>query len=171
MGVYTKTGDNGQTSLYTGERIDKDSLRVQVYGTIDEADSALAMARAFAENPKVKEKILALQKLLPLLMADLASLDQKPSIEAAHVNTLEMEMDAIESRLPPLRCFIVPGDTKAGAMLDLARTITRRAERLFCALAKSEAVHEEDRLFLNRLSDYCYLLMREEQETSEKLNV
>ena len=171
MGVYTKTGDEGKTSLYTGERVEKNSLRVQVYGTIDEANSALAMARAFAVNPKVKEKLLALQKLMPLLMADIASLGQEPMLHAEHVNGLEREMDKIEEALPPLHAFIVPGDTKAGAMLDLARTITRRAERLFCELSQTESVHQEDRLFLNRLSDYCFLLMREEQEKPEQWNV
>ena len=163
MGVYTKTGDEGKTSLYTGERVAKQSLRVSTYGAVDEAGSALAMARAFSENPKVKEKIHALQKLLPLLMADLASLGQEPMITSEHVAALEQEMDKIEAALPPLRCFVIPGDTKAGAMLDLARTTVRRAERLFCELSESEPVHQEDRLFLNRLSDYCFLLMREEE--------
>ena len=160
MGVYTKTGDKGLTSLYTGERVEKNCLRVQVYGAIDEANSALAMARAFAEKDNVREKIFALQKVLPRLMADLASLNQPPMITADDVTKLENEMDEIESSLPPLKCFIIPGDTKAGSILDLARTVTRRAERIFCELSKSEEVHEVDRLFLNRLSDYCFLLMR-----------
>ena len=164
MSVYTKTGDEGTTSLYTGERVEKDALRVQAYGTVDEANSALAMARAFATNAKVKEKIFALQKLMPLLMADLASIGNAPMIKSEHIAMLEQEMDKIESDLPPLQTFIIPGDTKAGAMLDLARTITRRAERIFCELSKTESVHSEDRIFLNRLSDYCFLLMREEQE-------
>lgn len=170
MSVYTKTGDEGKTSLYTGERVEKNSLRVQVYGTVDEANSALAMARAFAVNQKVKEKIAALQKLMPLLMADLASIGKEPMIKAEHIDALEQEMDRIETALPPLRAFIIPGDTKAGAMLDLARTITRRAERLFCELSKTESVHQENRIFLNRLSDYCFLLMREEQEGTEQWN-
>ena len=80
MSVYTKTGDKGLTSLYTGERVDKNCLRVQTYGAIDEADSALGIARAFVEVAEVREKILALQKLLPRLMADFASLNQAPLI-------------------------------------------------------------------------------------------
>ena len=170
MSVYTKTGDEGKTSLYTGERVKKHSLRVSTYGAVDEAGSALAMARAFAENPSVREKILALQKLLPQLMADLASLGQDPMIKQEHVAALEGEMDKIEAALPPLRAFVIPGDTKAGAMLDLARTTARRAERLLCELAESEPVHREDRLFMNRLSDYCFLLMREE-EYRDRLDV
>ena len=169
MSVYTKTGDQGKTSLYTGERVSKDSLRVQVYGTIDEANSALAMSRAFAKNPEVKEKIYKLQKLMPLLMADLASLNKPPLITEENISYLESEMDSIEAVLPKLTAFIIPGDSKSGAFLDLARTITRRAERKFLTLAQSEEVHNVDRLFLNRLSDYCFLLMRlEDKEEDNK---
>ena len=162
MSVYTKTGDKGLTSLYTGERVEKNSLRVQVYGAIDEADSALGLARAFVEVEDVREKIFNIQKLLPRLMADFASLNREPLITAEDVATLEAEMDALESSLPPLREFLIPGASKGGAFLDLARTITRRAERLACELWKSDKVHEADRIFLNRLSDYCFLLMRME---------
>lgn len=162
MAVYTKTGDEGLTSLYTGERVEKNCLRVQTYGAIDEADSALGLARAFAEIAEVREKILAAQKLLPRLMADFASLNREPIITFDDVKNLEAEMDALESSLPPLREFIIPGASKGGAFLDLARTITRRAERLACELSKSEKIHEVDKIFLNRLSDYCFLLMRRE---------
>lgn len=158
--IYTKTGDAGTTSLYTGERVEKNSLCVQVYGAIDEADSALGIARAFAEVEVVREKIFAVQKLLPRLMADFASLNREPLITEGDVKNLESEMDALENSLPPLREFLIPGNSKGGAFLDLARTITRRAERLSCELAKSEKVHEVDKIFLNRLSDYCFLLMR-----------
>ena len=163
MSVYTKTGDKGTTSLYTGERVDKNCLRVQTYGAIDETDSALGLARAFAEVDDVKEKIFALQKLLPRLMADFASLNQPPLITFDDVKNLESEMDALENFLPPLRAFIIPGNSKGGAFLDLARTVTRRAERLACELSKSEKIHDADKIFLNRLSDYCFLLMRREE--------
>lgn len=163
MSVYTKTGDNGETGLYTGERLSKEDPRVQTYGTIDEANSVLGMARAFSEIPEVREKILQLQKLLPKLMADIASLNKPAMITSGDVKQLEEEMDEMEKALPPLRNFLIPGDTKAGAILDLARTTVRRAERLFCKLARFEAVHEVDGIFLNRLSDYCFLLMRVEE--------
>ena len=162
MKIYTKTGDRGLTSLYTGERVEKNSLRVQVYGAIDEADSALGIARAFVEVEAVKEKIFAVQKILPRLMADFASLNQEPLITSDDVKNLESEMDALESLLPPLKEFLIPGNSKGGAFLDLARTITRRAERLACELSKSEKIHEADKIFLNRLSDFCFLLMRRE---------
>ncbi len=163
MGVYTKTGDKGQTSLYTGERVDKYSLRVETYGAIDEAGSALAMARAFATKEAVQEKVFALLKKLPLLMADIASLGEKPMITHEDVNMLEKEIDDIDATLPKLDHFLIPGATKAGAMLDLARTSVRRAERRFCALAHEAELHEDDRVFLNRLSDYCFMLMRLEE--------
>jgi len=160
--IYTKTGDKGLTSLYTGERVEKNCLRVQTYGAIDETDSALGLARAFAEVEDVKEKILALQKLFPRLMADFASLNQEPLITTGDVKNFEKEMDTLEEELPPLKEFLIPGNSKGGAFLDLARTIARRAERLSCELSKSEPVHEVDKIFLNRLSDYCFLLMRKE---------
>ena len=152
MGVYTKTGDKGQTSLYTGERVDKDALRVETYGSVDEAGSALAMARAFATKEAVREKILVLLKKLPLLMADIASLGEKPRITREDSEMMEKDIDAIDAKLPKLAHF-----------LDLARTSVRRAERRFCALAKEADLHEEDRVFLNRLSDYCFMLMRLEE--------
>jgi cob(I)alamin adenosyltransferase len=163
MKIYTKTGDAGLTSLYTGERVEKNSLRVQVYGAIDEADSALGLARAFVTVNDVREKIFAVQKILPRLMADFASLNREPIITTEDVTKLETEMDELENSLPPLREFLIPGASKGGAFLDLARTITRRAERLACDLAKSEHVHEVDKIFLNRLSDYCFMLMRREE--------
>ena len=164
MSIYTKTGDAGETGLYTGERVKKSSLRVAVYGTVDELDSVLGLARAFAAKAEVRERVLALQKKLPMLMADLASRAQKASIAEADVAVLEQAMDELEGRLPPLTSFLVPGDTQGGAALDHARTVTRRAERLFCRLAEEEEVHDTDRRYLNRLSDYCFLLMRLEEQ-------
>lgn len=163
MKVYTKTGDDGKTSLFTGERLDKDDPRVQTYGTVDEINSVLGMARAFSDVNEVKEKIYQLQKILPRLMADLASMNKPALINENDVKTLEIEMDEMDKLLPPLKSFIIPGSTKSGAILDLARTITRRAEREFCKLGRFEAVHELDGIFLNRLSDYCFMLMRVEE--------
>ena len=170
MSVTTKTGDKGQTSLFTGERVDKDSLRVEVYGTIDEVDAALAMARAFSEKDEVTKRIYGVQQKLGRLMADFASLDKEPLITAADVKAMEDDITVLEDALPEQNSFIIPGDTKAGAMLDHARTVVRRAERLAIRLAKTEAVAESDRLFLNRLSDYCYLLMRLEEDVFTSLD-
>ena len=167
MGVYTKTGDKGQTSLYTGERVNKDSLRVETYGIVDEMNSALGMARAFCENEEVKTLLYMLQKDVSLFMADLASLGQPPQITEMNISEMEDEMDRIEGIVGPLRKFLVPGDTKGGAMLDLARTVARRAERQMLRLAREEEVHEVDRLYINRLSDYCFMLMRFEEYRPE----
>lgn len=170
MSVTTKTGDKGQTSLFTGERVEKDSLRVEVYGTIDEVDAALAMARAFSEKDEVTKRIYGVQQKLGRLMADFASLGKEPLITAADVKAMEDDIAVLEDALPEQNSFIIPGDTKAGAMLDHARTVVRRAERLAIRLAKTEAVAESDRLFLNRLSDYCYLLMRLEEDVFTSLD-
>lgn len=164
MSIYTKTGDAGETGLYTGERVRKSSLRVAVYGTVDEFDSVLGLARAFVAKAEVRERVLALQKKLPALMADLASRAQEAMIAEADVAAIEQAMDELEGRLPPLTSFLVPGDTQGGAALDHARTVTRRAERLFCRLSEEEEVHDTDRRYLNRLSDYCFLLMRLEEQ-------
>ena len=164
MSVTTKTGDKGLTSLYTGERVDKDCQRVETYGTIDELGSALAMARAFAEKAEVRERILKLQQQLSQLMADFASCGQQPYITAEMVLALEQELAAVEGRLPALTRFLVPGDTKAGAMLDMARSTARRAERCACRLSRETTIAESDRLFLNRISDYIFLLMRLEEQ-------
>ena len=154
MGVYTKTGDKGQTSLYTGQRVDKDSLRVETYGIIDEMNSALGMARAFCENKEVKQLILALQRDIPNFMADLASIGARPMINEYHIKDMENEMDRIENEVGALGCFLIPGSTK----------IARRAERQMLRLAKEEEVAEVDRLYINRLSDYCFMLMRLEEK-------
>lgn len=163
MGVYTKTGDQGTTGLLTGERVDKDSLRVEAYGSIDEMNSALAMARALCKNTRVTEKIFQLQKLNMMLMADLASVSGDRFIDVSHIALLEKAIDDIEEILPPLASFVTPGDTPGGAALDMARTTARRAERRALTLSKSETVNETVLIVLNRLSDLCFMLMRLEE--------
>lgn len=160
MKVYTKTGDEGLTSLYTGERVEKDSPRVEAYGTVDEINSALAIARSFSEIPDLQEKILEIQKTLPRLMADLASINRPATITDSDIKNIEEDIDLIDRNLPPLRNFVIPGDTRAGAFLDLARTTARRAERKLYKLSHFEAIYEVDRVYLNRLSDYLFMLMR-----------
>lgn len=162
MKVYTKTGDKGQTGLYTGERIDKDSVRVEAYGMVDEADSALGMARAIAVNPEVKTTIYDLQKLLWSLMADIASVGAEPRITGKEVQQLETLIDKFDAQLPPLTSFLVPGDTASSAALDIARTVTRRAERQLWRLSRQEDLSGEGLVFLNRLSDLCFVLARVE---------
>lgn len=168
--VYTKTGDKGTTGLLTGERIKKTSARVEAYGTVDEVTSALGLARANCTRPEVKETIFKLQKLLMLVMADLASAgSQERYVTAEHVTALEQMIDEFDAKLPPLKSFIVPGDTPGAAALDLARTVTRRAERQTLRLKEEEAdaINEQLLISLNRLSDLCFVLSRLESENAK----
>ena len=167
MSITTKTGDNGETSLLTGERVKKSGLRVDTYGTLDEVDSALGLARAFSDKDDVAERILTLQRKLPALMADFASCGTESRITMEDVREIESWCDDVESDLPEEHAFIIPGGSQSGAMLDLARTTARRAERCACRLAEAEEVAASDRIYLNRLSDYCYLLMRLEEDIYE----
>lgn len=163
MKVYTKTGDRGTTGLLTGQRIDKDSMRVEAYGTVDEVNSALALARAFSTKNSVCDTIYDLQKMLMLIMAELSSIDNSNAyISEKHVEKLEQFIDSFDEKLPPLNHFIIPGDNPGAAALDLARTVTRRAERQTLKLSRQEKVSENVLITLNRLSDLCFVLARVE---------
>lgn len=164
MKVYTKTGDKGTTGLLTGERIEKDSIRVEAYGNIDEINSTLGLARAFCTNSEVKETIHKVQKLLMLIMAELASGDGTAYITAEHVSLFEQTMDKFDETLPPLKEFLVPGDNPGSAALDMARTTARRAERQVLRLSRQEKVGENLLVVLNRLSDLCFVLLRVENK-------
>lgn len=162
--VYTRTGDRGKTSLYTGERVSKDSLRVEAYGSVDEADSVLGQARAFAVHENVKSTIYKLQKDLWMLMADVASVGNEPNIKPEDVIELERLIDSYTESLQPLDHFLVPGETKSESFLNAARSVVRRAERAMWRLNESEPVNEVDIRYLNRLSDLCFTLGRYESE-------
>lgn len=162
--VYTRTGDRGKTSLYTGERVSKDSLRVEAYGSVDEADSVLGQARAFAVHENVKFTIYKLQKDLWMLMADVASVGNEPNIKPEDVTELERLIDSYTESLQPLDHFLVPGETKSESFLNAARSVVRRAERAMWRLNESEPVNEVDIRYLNRLSDLCFTLGRYESE-------
>ena len=167
--VYTKTGDKGMTSLYTGERYDKDSTRVSAYGTIDELQACLGVARAQVTKEYLKEDIKNIERSLWLLMADVSSLGVKEeniNITEAQVEELERIIDAYDEKLEPLSVFILPGDSPTATALHVARTVARRAERLMWTLVKEEPdeVHMSNLRYLNRLSDLCYMLGRVETE-------
>ena len=166
MKIYTKTGDKGTTGLYTGQRVDKDSLRVEAYGNVDEINSALGMARAQVKNDEVRSAILDLQKLLmQKVMSDLASLDRAESYTtAADIAWLEGLIDSFTSKLAPLNHFIIPGENLGAAALDMARTTARRAERQVWRLSRQEKIDENLIVALNRLSDLCFTLSRIETE-------
>lgn len=164
MKVYTKTGDGGQTSLLSKQRVNKDSDRVNAYGTVDEASAAMGLAKSLSGQLWAIEIIQQVQTELISLNADLATDDSaantKFRIGEEHVNRLETIIDSLEQRRIPQRYFVTPGTTSAGAALDLARTIVRRAERLVVRLKRSETVSAPVSLYLNRLSDLLFVLAR-----------
>lgn len=165
MKLYTKTGDRGETSLYTGERVAKDSIRVEAYGTIDEFDAALGLARALCQNKDVGAAIYEVQKLLSGAMAAVASTPgQTPGLAADTVQVVETMIDTFDARLAPLTHFLIPGGLPGAAALDVARTVARRAERQLWRLSRQESVDEQVLILVNRLSDLCFALARAENE-------
>lgn len=164
--IYTKGGDKGQTSLGNGARVAKASLRVEAYGTVDEANATIGLARLHTQGDD--DAMLArIQNDLFDLGADLctpAADDEAPGaalrVVAAQVERLEAEIDAMNAELAPLNSFILPGGTPAAAYLHLARTVTRRAERHICALAEHETVGANTIAYVNRLSDHLFVTAR-----------
>jgi cob(I)alamin adenosyltransferase len=163
--IYTRGGDRGETSLGDGARVPKHALRVAAYGTVDEANAALGIARLHTDAA-ADEMLDRIQNDLFDLGADLCMPEGGSRgagalrIAAAQVERLEQEIDAMNTSLPPLDSFILPGGTPAAAYLHLARTITRRAERLVSELAAHEPVNPEALKYLNRLSDHLFVLGR-----------
>lgn len=169
--IYTKTGDDGTTALGTGERVMKDGQRVTAYGTIDEANAAIGVARLAigASCEPVTTALLRIQNDLFDLGADLCVPDRGEElaftplrVSAAQVGWLEDQIDALNSELSPLRSFVLPGGTTGGAHLHVARTVCRRAERETITLAKldGEAVSDAVLQYLNRLSDFLFVASR-----------
>jgi cob(I)alamin adenosyltransferase len=169
--IYTRTGDNGTTSLGNGQRVPKQTLRIAAYGTVDEANSAIGVARVHTHvgNPAVDEKLARVQNDLFDLGADLCVPDrgEKLSYEplrivSTQVKRLEDEIDEMNSELNPLRSFILPGGSPAAAHLHVARTVCRRAERLIVELAArdDEPVSDAAIQYINRLSDFLFVAAR-----------
>ena len=160
--VYTKTGDQGQTSLVGGARVSKASLRVDAYGDVDELNSVIGLARAQVNDKTVDEVLGLIQNDLFTLGADLASPSEiaVPRIGESFVKTLEDFADRFLAELEPLKEFILPGGSEAGAVLHLARTVARRSERRAVALSEIEELNAETIVYLNRLSDLLFILAR-----------
>ena len=163
--IYTRGGDAGETSLGDGARVPKNTLRVTAFGTVDEANAAFGIARLHAD-PAADEMLDRIQNDLFDLGADLCTPEGGRRsagalrIVAAQVERLEREIDAMNATLLPLDSFILPGGSAAAAYLHLARTVTRRAERLVSELARTEPVNPEALKYLNRLSDHLFVLGR-----------
>jgi cob(I)alamin adenosyltransferase len=160
--VYTKAGDGGETALVGGARVSKASARVEAYGDVDELNSVIGLARAHLEDLQVDEVLSLLQNDLFTVGGDLASPAdiQVPRIEASFVRTLEETADRFLTQLEPLKEFILPGGSAAGATLHLARTVARRAERRTVSLAQTEEINSLVIVYLNRLSDLLFILAR-----------
>jgi cob(I)alamin adenosyltransferase len=166
MKIYTKTGDAGSTGLFGGARVDKDDARVEAYGTVDETNAAIGMARA-ARAPEPVERVLAeLQVDLFVLGAELACVAGKEDklrmrlLSAEDIARLERAIDDAEAALPPLTSFVLPGGTPAAAALHHARTVCRRAERRVLAAGRASPIRGEVSIYLNRLSDLLFVLAR-----------
>ncbi|RDI94552.1 cob(I)yrinic acid a,c-diamide adenosyltransferase [Meiothermus sp. QL-1] len=168
MKIYTRTGDQGETGLYGAERVGKDHPRVEAYGTVDEANSAIGLARSLLPpaHRDIQADLEYLQNALFDLGADLATRMGSPyernlvRMEAEDVARLEALIDRYQEEAPPFRGFVHPGGHPAAAALHLARTIARRAERRVVALMRQEAVNAEALRYLNRLSDLLFTLAR-----------
>ncbi|MGU3401472.1 cob(I)yrinic acid a,c-diamide adenosyltransferase [Brucellaceae bacterium D45D] len=168
--IYTRTGDNGTTGLTSGPRRLKSDLRVEAYGTVDETNASIGMARIYTGYHSAIDVMLAhIQNDLFDLGADLSTPDDgKPlsyeplRIVASQVTRLEVDIDQLNAELAPLHSFILPGGSAASAALHMARTVSRRAERLMVALSKTdgEVVSKEALQYINRLSDFLFVAAR-----------
>ena len=172
--VYTGGGDRGETSLVGGQRISKDSIRIESYGTVDELNAVLGLARVSnrdstgaseADRARLDEILERVQNELFNLGSDLATLPAdrratQPVVEPRHVEGLERTIDELNAGLPELTSFVLPGGGPVGAWLHLARTVCRRAERVVTTLARQEAIGPHSLVYLNRLSDLLFVLSR-----------
>ncbi|MBI3948270.1 MAG: cob(I)yrinic acid a,c-diamide adenosyltransferase [Armatimonadetes bacterium] len=169
MRIYTRTGDGGETGLAGGGRVRKDAARVEAYGTVDEANAHVGLARALLDDPALDAVLERVQNDLFDLGSDLATPEagdpSKPRrsairVQPAQVAQLEEDIDRLQADIPPLRRFILPGGDPAAAALHVARCVCRRAERRVVALAQGEPTNREALRYLNRLSDLLFVMAR-----------
>ncbi len=166
--IYTKTGDSGDTGLFGGGRVQKDDPRVEAYGDVDELNAVLGLARAIEPMPRVDEILIPMQRDLFSIGALLATPDRekmerhlaKANIDERRISDLERAIDDCEKELEPLKAFIIPGGSRKGAVLHVARTVCRRAERRVVALQREVEIPPLVVIYLNRLSDLLFTLAR-----------
>jgi|TARA_B000000475_G_C15904983_1_gene410178 cob(I)alamin adenosyltransferase len=167
--IYTKTGDEGKTSLGNGDRVNKHSLRVDAYGTVDETNATVGLARLHAKDITTTTQLSAIQNDLFDLGADLCRPNHEDDAKSTHrplrinskqVKRLENEIDSMNNALKTLKSFVLPGGSALAAHLHLCRTVSRRAERLTFALSETESVNEIAVKYLNRLSDWFFVASR-----------
>lgn len=171
MKIYTKTGDGGDTSLFSGGRVKKDNLRVEAYGTVDELNALLGVARAHGPSLQTDRWLETVQNQLFHLGADLATPRDAASqhvvrMDADTIAYLESSIDRMSDDLEPLKQFILPGGCLVSAQLQVARTVCRRAERVTVALMEQADVGDLPQVYLNRLSDWLFVLARWENKIS-----
>ena len=172
--IYTKTGDGGDTALGDGERVLKDSLRVSAYGNVDELNASIGIITLYA-NTELKRKLKNIQNDLFDIGADLCvPISEKNKdrlrLSTNQIETLELEIDEMNSILEPLNSFVLPGGCRSATFLHMARTICRRAERSVVSLRSQEKINDNTLVYLNRLSDWLFVASRvENQENSTEV--
>ncbi|MBU0473966.1 MAG: cob(I)yrinic acid a,c-diamide adenosyltransferase [Bacteroidetes bacterium] len=167
MKIYTKTGDDGSTGLFGGERVSKNSLRVECYGTVDELNSTLGMANSVLGDYTVNQLMHVIQNKLFTIGGELATPNDKSEMNKVKlvnddILLLEKNIDIFEEKLEPLKQFILPGGTNGASLLHFARSVCRRAERLVTSLSQVEKISNLILIYLNRLSDLLFVLARYE---------
>mgnify|MGYP001210146059 CR=1 FL=1 len=168
MKIYTKTGDEGDTSLFGGGRVRKSDMRVEAYGTVDELNSFVGLALAEVSDPSIRDGLVGIQHDLFALGASLATpardgerpTPHTPELPAGRIEEMERWMDAAAEELPPLREFILPGGSRGAAALHVCRAVCRRAERTVVQLNENVAVEPGVVPYLNRLSDLFFVWAR-----------
>lgn len=162
--IYTKTGDGGETGLWGGSRLGKDNARIHAYGTVDECNAVIGLARTVDGDKEINARLEHIQNVLFVVGADLATpIDAAAAIDRigeSEVELLEKWIDEFEAILPKLKQFILPGGTSQAAYLHLARTVCRRAERWTVAAGETNTINEHVLKFLNRLSDFLFVAAR-----------
>lgn len=168
MKIYTKRGDSGDTSLFGGDRVSKSNERIEAYGTVDELNSFVGLAASYDLSEKGTELLRKVQELLFALGADLATPPSAKTridrIKEGDIIFLEDAIDELEEDLEPLKNFVLPGGSQTGATLHVARTICRRAERAAVACNKVDEISDTCIKFLNRLSDFFFVIARYENK-------
>jgi cob(I)alamin adenosyltransferase len=169
--IYTRSGDKGETSLADGARVPKDSIRVEAYGSVDELNSVLGLARSFLNDNELDSLIQELQADLLVVGADLASIQDDSRtvrISGERVQELEKIIDKYQDQLPPLKVFILPTGSSASAAIHFARSVSRRAERRIVTLSKTEPINPQMIPYINRLADLLFVLARVVNQRAEK---
>ncbi len=178
MKIYTKTGDEGKTSLFGGQRVLKDDLRIEAYGTTDELNALIGVVLSESLADEISDLLIQIQNDLFIVGAELATPKETrkgksiiPELSKDSIDLLENAIDEFEEKLPPLKSFILPSGIRSASLLHFARTVCRRAERNAVKLAKEVELNENVVMYLNRLSDLLFVLARNENFRTSTVEV